>query len=193
VVGITGGSGAGKSALVRGLAERMEAAVITLDSYYVDRSEVPWSERERLNFDAPEAIDLSLLVTQLCALAAHEPIDRPVYCFATHCRTGTERVSPARVVIVEGLFALWWPELRSLFDVKIFVDAPSDLRLVRRIRRDVAERGRDVEQVLRQYMTAVRPMYERYVEPARQHADLVITNDGAIGDAITHMARLVSI
>ena len=184
LIGVAGGTGAGKSTIVRALLDRFGGCSIDLDAYYLDRSGLPPEERARINYDQPSAFDDALLVQHLERLIAGQPIPKPVYAFDTHTRVGVEMVAPARLVIVEGLFALWWESLRSLFAVKVFVEAPADVRLVRRIRRDVAERHRTTEQVLQQYVGTVRPMHERYVEPTRAHADLIVTNDGPIEDTV---------
>lgn len=173
IVGLAGGTGSGKSAIARSLVARVGGCVIDIDSYYQDRS-----------YDDPASIDVGQLVAQLEQLTRGEAVRKPVYSFESHAQTGVEVVAPARLVLVEGLFTLWWEELRAWLDVKVFVDAPPDVRLIRRIRRDTAERGRTLEQVLQQYAGTVRVGHERYVEPTRAHADLVVTNDGPIGDAV---------
>jgi uridine kinase len=196
LIGIAGGTGAGKSAIAQGLALRLGAGVLDLDSYYRDRGHLPPEERGLINYDEPDAIDAPLLVSHLQQLGRGTPIERPVYSFATHTRIGVEIVTPAPVVIVEGLFTLWWEEARPLFDVTIFVEASADLRLIRRIQRDTVERGRSVEHVLAQYLRTVRPMHERYVEPLRAHADLLVVNDESLADAIERIAgslRLVTV
>lgn len=182
IIGLAGGTGSGKSSIVRGLVARIGGCVIDLESYALDGSSAD---------DEPEAIDTTLLVTQLGELRRGEAIRKPVYSLETHTRTGVEVVAPARLVLVEGLFTLWWGSLRSLLDVKVFVDAPADLRLIRRIRRDLADRGRTVEQVLYQYSGPVRAAHERYVEPTRVHADVVVTNDGPLDDAVKQVIALV--
>jgi len=182
-IGIAGGTGAGKSTLVRSLVDRAGATVLDLDSYYVDRGHMRPEERRSLNYDEPAAIDVTLLVEHLAALAGGRPIRKPVYSFETHTRVGAERVTPTAVVVVEGLFPLWWPPLRERLDLKVFVDAPADVRLARRLQRDIRERGRSAPDVLEQYFASVRPMHERYVEPCRAMADLVVTNDGAVDEA----------
>ncbi len=184
LIGIAGGTGAGKSTIVRGLLDRIGGRVLDLDSYYLCRSELTANERQRVNYDEPGAIDAALLEAHLASLARDEPVEKPVYSFATHTRVGVEVVTAARLVVVEGLFTLWWEAIRALLDVKVFVDAPADLRLMRRIRRDVAERGRTVDEVLRQYVATVRPMHERYVEPLRAHANVVVVNDGLAAEAV---------
>jgi uridine kinase len=187
-LGIAGGTGAGKTTIARAVVEALDGAtLVDLDSYYLDRRDLLPADRRRLNFDEPGAIDVGLLVAHLDRLARGEPIAKPVYSFATHRRVGTVVVAPEPVVVVEGLFALWWAEVRSRLDLKVFVDAPADLRLARRIRRDVLERGRSVEDVLEQYLATVRPMHDRYVEPARAHADLVIAGDGPVAEAVQHI------
>ncbi|PYN18526.1 MAG: uridine kinase, partial [Candidatus Rokuibacteriota bacterium] len=140
LIGLAGGTGAGKSTIVRALMDRFGGCAIDLDAYYLDRSGLPPEERPRINYDQPAAFDDALLVEHLGRLLGGEAVPKPVYAFDTHTRVGVEVVAPARLVIVEGLFALWWESLRSLLAVKVFVDAPADVRLVRRIRRDVAER-----------------------------------------------------
>lgn len=191
LVGVTGGTGAGKSAIVRAFVDRVGGTVIDLDSYYKDRSGLTPEERIGINYDEPAAFDVALLVAQVAQLARGQAVEKPVYAFATHTRVGVEVIAPAPLVVVEGLFALWWEPLRSLLDVKVFVDAPPDLRLIRRIRRDIAERGRAVDQVVHQYLATVRPMHERYVEPTRVHADLIVANDGPIADAAERVIELV--
>jgi len=191
IIGLAGGTGSGKSSIVRSLVERIGGCVIDLESYTLDRSAFPPEERSPIAGDEPAAIDTTLLVSHLEDLRRGEAIRRPVYSPDTHARTGVELVAPARLVLVEGLFTFWWDALRSLLDVKIFVDAPSDLRLIRRLRRDLADRGRTVEQVLYQYSGSVRPAHERYVEPTRVYADDVVTNDGPLEDAVDQVIALV--
>lgn len=191
IIGLAGGTGSGKSSIVRRLVARVGGCVIDLDSYSRERGVLPPEEGSQIGDDELTAIDTALLVTQLADLRRGEAIRKPVYSFEAQARTGVEVVAPARLVLVEGLFTLWWRSLRSLLDVKVFVDAPSDLRLIRRIRRDLAERGRTLEQVLHQYAGTVRPMHDRYVEPTRAHADLVVTNDGPLDDAVEQVIALV--
>jgi uridine kinase len=180
IVGLAGGTGSGKSSIVRSLVERVGGCVIDLESYTLDRGD-----------DEPAAIDTELLVAHLDDLRRGEAIRKPVYSAETRLRTGIQLVAPARLVLVEGLFTLWWDSLRSLLDVKVFIDAPADLRLVRRIRRELADRGRSIEQVLYQYSGSVRPTHDRYVEPTRVHADDVVTNDGPLEDAVEQVIALV--
>ncbi len=153
------------------------ATLLDLDSYYLDHSALSQKSRSRLNFDQPDAFDVTLLLQHLHQLRHGRPVEKPRYSFEHHTRCGFEPVCPAPIVLVEGLFALWWEELRVLLDLKVFLDAPSDLRLARRLKRDVTDRGRIAESVLQQYEATVRPMHDLYVEPTRAHADLVLIND----------------
>jgi uridine kinase len=185
LVGVAGGSGSGKTTLCRALTRRWpDVSVLDLDAYYLDRSHMPPPERERLNFDEPAAFDTALLAAHLRELARGETIDKPVYSFVTHTRVGTEPFVPGRFVLVEGLFSLWWEDVRRLWDLTVYVDAAVDLRLKRRIHRDIATRGRTVESVMAQYATTVCPMHERYVEPTRRHARVVLCNEGPIDTAL---------
>ncbi len=191
IIGLAGGTGSGKSSIVRSLVERIGGCVIDLESYTLDRSAYPPEERSAIGDDEPAAIDTTLLVAHLEDLRRGEAIRMPVYSPETHARTGVAMVAPARLVLVEGLFTLWWESLRPLLDVKVFVDAPADLRLIRRLRRDLADRGRTVEQALYQYSDSVRSAHERYVEPTRVHADDVVTNNGPLEDAVDQVVALV--
>jgi len=184
-IGIAGGTGAGKTTVARLVAETLgHVIVLDLDSYYLDRTGLSQKSRERLNFDEPGAFDVSLLVQHLRQLLDGRPIEKPRYSFEHHTRSGVETVRPAPIVLVEGLFALWWPELRSLFDLKVFLDAPPDLRVMRRLKRDIESRGRTAESVLQQYGATVRPMHDLYIAPTRAHADLVLINDCDVGACV---------
>ncbi len=181
-VGIAGGTGSGKTTLATRLAETLgnqRVTVIPHDSYYLDHPDLTFEERSRLNFDEPAAFETSLLVLQLRALARGEVVQRPTYDFSVHARSPrTVQLAPKPVVIVEGILVLAIPELRDLFDLKVFVDTDADIRLARRITRDVAERGRTVESVCNQYLTTVRPMHERWVEPSKHFADIIVPQGG---------------
>jgi len=191
IVGLAGGSGSGKSSIVRRLVERIGGCVIDLESYALDRRAPALEERSLVGDDEPAAIDTELLVAHVEDLRRGQAIRKPVYSPETQQRTGIRLVAPARLVLIEGLFTFWWDSLRSLLDVKVFVDAPADLRLMRRIRRDLADRGNTVEQVLHQYAGPVRAAHERYVEPTRIHADDVVTNNGPLDDAVDELIELV--
>lgn len=184
LIGIAGGTGTGKSTIVRALLARVDGCVLGVDSYYRDLGHLTPAERVGQNYDEPAAIEFTLLVEHLRQLAQGSPVPKPVYSFDTHTRVGVETVAPAPFVVVEGLFALWWSELRALLDHKVYIDAPPDLRLARRIQRDVIERGRTVDAVLGQYLATVRPMHERYVEPTRAYADLVVTNTATLEESL---------
>lgn len=182
LVGIAGGSGSGKSTLARALAGSFgpdQVQIIYQDMYYRERSGLSLEERARVNYDHPDAFDEPLLVEHLAALKAGSGIERPVYDFARHDRAGeTVRVPAARVVILEGILVLALESLRPLLDLKLFVDTPDDLRVLRRLRRDVAERGRTLESVVEQYLSTVRPMHQAFIEPSRRHADLIVPEGG---------------
>jgi uridine kinase len=178
LIGVAGPSGAGKSELSRLMARRLPGgtALISLDSYYRALSHLPLSEREKCNFDHPDSLDWELIHSHLDAIRQGLPIDEPVYLFHCHSRAAeTRRVEPAPFVILEGLFALHDSEVRRRLDARIFVIAPDDVCLSRRLARDTVERGRTQESVLRQYAETVRPMAERFVLPTERYADLVVS------------------
>ncbi len=182
IIGVSGGSGSGKTTVVQRVVDDLGSEQITViqhDSYYRDRSAVPPEERARLNYDHPDALDTSLLVTHLHELRAGRPVEIPVYDFADHTRLAdTVRIEPRKVVIVEGMLVLAERALRDLMDIRVFVDADPDLRLIRRVERDVSERGRAVQSVFEQYLETVRPMHLEFVEPSRRWAHLVIPEGG---------------
>lgn len=183
VVGIAGGTGSGKTTTAKKIAEALPenaALRIEYDSYYRDQSVIPEDGRGGLNFDHPGALDTPLLVKHLTSLRAGEAVDLPIYDFKTHTRTAESRyASPAPVIIVEGILTFADEELRNLFDIKIFVDTDADIRIMRRVRRDIEERGRDFNGIREQYYRTVRPMHLQYVEPSKRWADLVIPEGGA--------------
>lgn len=180
-IGIAGGTGSGKTTVVNNILSNLfsdEVIVISQDNYYKDSSHLPFSEREKINFDHPRAIDFELLVQHLKALRNREIIEQPVYSFLTHSRTEEVIVThPKHIVIVEGILVLTNPELRALFDLKLFVHADSDERLIRRIRRDIQERGRDLDEVLTRYQKTLKPMHEQFIEPSKSYADIIIPNE----------------
>jgi len=178
LIGIAGPSCAGKTELARWLAARLSAPVLNLDHYYIDLAHLPLEERARTNFDEPAAVDRDAILHDIAALARGEPVTAPLYDFATHARArGGERIVPRGLVVVEGLFALHWPELREHFFVKLFVDAPDELCLARRIERDTRERGRTRESVLEQFAATVQPGAERFIRPTRAFADLILSGE----------------
>src|ERR1700687_3596971 len=184
LIGIAGATGSGKttlaSHLLRSFADQ-GACLLEQDSYYLDRSHLPPSERAGLNFDEPAAIEHDLLLEHIKTLLSGKSIEKPVYSFKTHTRTGeTEVVPPARIILVEGLFALWDSRARALMDLKIYVDAAVDLRCLLRARRDVCERGRTIESFIDQYLVTVRAMHQQHIEPTKAYADLVLENNGDV-------------
>ena len=181
VIGIAGGSGSGKTTLMKRLVERFgnNVSVLSHDNYYKRHDELSFEQRAVLNYDEPEALDTSLLVYQLDQLRHGRAIDCPVYDFALHNRSNeTIHVEPEKVIIVEGIMIFVDPDLRALMDIKIFVDTDADIRLCRRIKRDVTKRGRSLESVIQQYKSTVKPMHEKYVEPSKKYADLVVPEGG---------------
>lgn len=181
IIGIAGGTGSGKTTVVHQIMNELpetEVGVISQDSYYKENHNLSFEERALINFDHPRAIDFELLVKQLKDLKAGKTIEQPVYSFITHNRTDDTIVThPRKVMIVEGILILTNPELRDLFDVKVFVHADSDERLIRRLKRDIAERGRDMEEVLNRYQTTLKPMHQQFIEPTKVFADIIIPND----------------
>jgi len=181
IIGIAGGTGSGKTTVVHQIMNELphtEVGVISQDSYYKETTNLSFDERALINFDHPRAIDFELLEKHLKALKAGETIDQPVYSFIQHNRTDdTVSTHPRKVMIVEGILILTNPELRELFDIKIYVHADSDERLIRRLKRDISERGRDIDEVLNRYQTTLKPMHEQFIEPSKAFADIIIPND----------------
>ena len=176
-IGVAGGSGSGKTTIAEEVVDRLDGkvALIQHDAYYRNRIDLTFEERTQVNYDHPDSLDTELLVEHLEALRSGLPIDRPVYDFSAHLRSDdTVLVPPGRVVLVEGILVLSDSRLRSELDLKIFVDTDPDLRLARRLERDIAERGRSVDSVIDQYFATVRPMHLEFVEPSRRYADLII-------------------
>ncbi|MBP4138288.1 MULTISPECIES: uridine kinase [Flavobacterium] len=181
IIGLAGGTGSGKTTVVHQIMNELpdtEVGVISQDSYYKQNHGLSFDERALINFDHPRAIDFDLLVTHLKALKAGETIDQPVYSFVQHNRTDdTVSTHPRKVMIVEGILILTNPELRELCDIKIFVHADSDERLIRRLKRDISERGRDIDEVITRYQNTLKPMHEQFIEPTKAYADIIIPND----------------
>jgi uridine kinase len=181
IVGVVGGSGSGKTTVAHAIAESVEGGAVVLDqdAYYRDLAHLPLEERRRINFDHPDSIDTALFVAHLEALAAGEPVNKPTYDFAAHTRAaGTVRIEPGRVVVVDGILLFVDPRLRRMFDLRIYVDVADDVRFIRRLLRDLTERGRSLESVIEQYLDTVRPMHLEFVEPSRRHADVIIPEGG---------------
>ena len=180
-IGIAGGTGSGKTTLTQHLKDHFGGAVtvISHDSYYKHYADMPFEERVKQNYDHPSAFDTDLLIRHLNALKYGESIQRPVYSFSDYNRTGeTVTVEPSSVIIVEGVLIFQNPALRSMFDIKIFVEADADVRILRRCLRDVEERGRTLQSVVDQYLTTVKPMHEQFVEPSKRNADIIIPEGG---------------
>lgn len=180
-IGVAGGSGSGKTCVAQAISDALDgdAVLLDMDAYYRPLDELPLAEREKTNFDHPDALDIPLMIEQVMALRAGHAIDKPVYDFARHTRKPERvRVEPSDVIICEGILLFAFPELRQLFDIKVFVDVPDDIRFIRRLKRDVAKRGRTLEGVIEQYLGTVRPMHLQFVEPSRMFADVIIPEGG---------------
>ena len=181
IIGIAGGTGSGKTTVVNQILNELpedEVCVISQDSYYKATDNLSYKDRIKINFDHPKAIDFELLVDHLSNLKDGKVIEQPVYSFVTHNRTkDTLKTHPRKVVIVEGILIFNNQELLDLFDIKIFVHADTDERLIRRIRRDIEERGRDISEVLTRYQDTLKPMHQQFIEPTKNYADIIIPND----------------
>jgi uridine kinase len=179
-IGVYGGTGSGKTTIVSQIVSEFptsEIQVISQDSYYKDTSHLTFDERCALNFDHPDAIDFPLLYQHVNSLKNGENIEQPVYSFETHNRTKeTVTVVPKKILIIEGILILNYPKLRSLFDLKIYIDADSDMRMERRVSRDISERGRTPEEVLNRYLNTLKPMHKQFIEPMKVHADITLEN-----------------
>ena len=195
VIGIAGGTGSGKTTVVRKLIERLpkgEVAVLHQDSYYKDSSNVPVEDRQKINFDHPDAFDWPLLEQHLHTLRNGESIEEPIYSYITCTRADeTVHIEPKEVVILEGIMALRDEKLREEMDLKVFVDADADDRLIRVIKRDIVERGRTVEAVMERYGRVWKPMHEQFIEPCKRYADVIIPQGGHNNAAINVMAKFI--
>ena len=183
IIGIAGGSGSGKSRLVKNILKEVNdnsVQVIEIDSYYKNLAHLPFEEREKNNFDHPDSIDFDLLYEDLSKVKNNLTIHSPVYDYKTHTRNEneTKKIENAKVIIMEGIFALHNQKIRDLLSIKIYVDTPSDIRLLRRIKRDMNDRGRTIEGIIEQYNKTVKPMFTKYVKPSRDYADLIVPFGG---------------
>ena len=182
VVGIAGGSGSGKTTVVHRILDRVgwdRIAYLPHDAYYKDASHLPWEERIHLNYDHPNSLDNDLLITHIHMLMRGEAVDTPIYDFSRHIRSEkTRRVLPSPVILVEGILVFADERLREMMDIKLYVDTPADIRFIRRLLRDINERGRTVQSVVEQYQSTVRPMHMEFVEPTKVYADIIIPEGG---------------
>lgn len=195
IIGVTGGSGSGKTTVVRRIVESLppgSVVVVPQDAYYKDNSHLSFEERGKINYDHPFAFDTALLIEHVEKLRANEAVPQPVYSFITHSRLPDAlRVEPRACVIVEGILILEDERLRQLLDIKVFVDTDDDVRFIRRLRRDIVERGRSLDSVIEQYLQTVRPMHLQFIEPTRRYADLVVPEGGDNEVAIDLLAARV--
>jgi len=182
LIGIGGGTASGKTLLAKNIEsdfKKNEVNIIKQDSYYQDLSEIPMDVREEHNFDHPKAFDFDLMIENLQDLADGKTVKIPIYDYQTHTRSNKVRtLTGHKIIILEGIHALTYEKLRELMDVKVFIEAPDDIRFIRRLKRDINERGRTVESVIEQYLKTVRPMHEQFVEPTKQYADIIIPEGG---------------
>jgi uridine kinase len=182
LIGIAGGSGSGKTLVARTIVRELgtdRVVVIDQDSYYRNLEDIPYRDREARNFDHPDAFDTELLKEHLRALLAGHPVDQPIYDYSQHRRLDeTRRIGEHHIVVLEGILIFNDPEMRDMMDIKLFIDADPDVRFIRRLRRDLVERGRSVDSVIRQYTESVRPMHLQFVEPSKRHADVIIPEGG---------------
>ena len=195
VIGIAGGSGSGKSTVTRTILEAVgvsNVTTLTVDSYYFDQSDRPMPERAQVNYDSPAAFEWPLVFEHLHRLRSGVAVEVPVYDFTTHSRSSiTEAALPGAVILVDGILVLHDPALRELLDLAVYLDVDDDLRFIRRMERDVAERGRTTETVVRQYLTTVRPSHVQFVEPTRRFADVIIPHGGRNASAISMLVALI--
>ena len=195
IIGIAGGTGSGKTTVVRKIIEKLpkdEVAIIPQDSYYRDNSHLPLEDRQEINFDHPRSLEFKLLIEHMKLLKEGKPIDQPIYSYLTCARSKeTIKVEPKKVIIVEGILILQNAQLRNLMDIKVFVDADNDDRLMRVIQRDLVERGRSVNKVLERYEKTVKPMHLQFIEPTKRYADVIIPQGGENRVGIDLMTTLI--
>ena len=195
IIGICGGTGSGKTTIARAIVEAVGAKKVVLveqDSYYRNLSDMPLDERHQANFDHPDSLDSEMLVNHILRLKQGLPIEMPLYDFATHTRSDKiETIEPRPVVIVEGILIFAEPRVLDLLDVRVYVDTPDDIRLMRRLKRDIQERGRTFERTLEQYERTIRPMHFEFVEPSKRHADIIIPEGAQTGVSVEVLCGLV--
>jgi len=195
IIGIAGGTGSGKTTVVKKIAERLPenaVAIISQDAYYYDGSHLPIEERQKINFDHPDSIEFDLIINHLSKLQAGETINQPLYSYVTCTRSDeTVVIKPKEVIIIEGILILTNPQLRDMMDLKVFVDAEADERLMRVIKRDIRERGRTTEQVLERYNATVKPMHLQFIEPTKRYADLIVPQGGKNRVAIDILSKYI--
>ncbi|MGQ5708962.1 uridine kinase [Lactobacillus sp. PSON] len=196
IIGITGGSGSGKTTIAHKIAEEFDdndrITIITQDSYYKDNTNIPMEERMNINYDHPNAFDMPLLEKQLGMLLKRQAIEMPTYDFTAHTRSDeTVHVEPADIIILEGILVLFNEEIRDLMDIKVYVDTDDDIRFIRRLERDMKERGRSLDSVINQYMDTVKPMYHQFIEPTKRYADIIVPEGGANNVAIDMLTTKV--
>ena len=201
IIGIAGGTASGKSTLAKKIYDKSSnygsVALIKIDDYYKVLDHLTLEEREKVNYDHPSSLDIDFFISQLNELKNGKAIEKPIYDFSAHNRSSdTITINPSNVIIVEGILIFAIPELLKMFDMKIFVDTPDDIRFIRRLKRDMEARGRDVESVINQYLTTVRPMHHIFVEPSKQYADIIIPEGGenavALDIIITKILNLLN-
>ncbi len=195
VIGVAGGSGSGKTSVTRSIIESFEGKSVLMleqDYYYKDQSHLPFEERLKTNYDHPFAFDNDLLIDHINTLLNYEPIEKPVYDYAQHTRSGeVVHVEPKDVIILEGILILEDERLRNLMDMKLFVDTDADIRIIRRMLRDIKERGRTIDSVIDQYVSVVRPMHNQFIEPTKRYADIIIPEGGQNHVAIDLMVTKI--
>ncbi len=196
IIGICGGTGSGKTTIARAIVDAVGEGNVVLveqDSYYRNLADMPLDERHQANFDHPDSIDSDMLVNHIVRLKQGLPVEMPLYDFRTHTRSDRiEVIEPKPVVIVEGILIFAEPRVLDLLDVRVFVDTPDDIRLMRRLRRDITERGRTFERTLEQYERTIRPMHFEFVEPSKRHADIIIPEGGQMGVSVNLLCGLVN-
>lgn len=195
IIGIAGGTGSGKTTVVRKITEKLppkKLVIIPQDSYYYDSGDLPLEERLEINFDHPDSIEWELLIKDLEELKQGKTIQQPIYSYLTCTRAeDTVKISPCEVIIVEGILVLTNKKLRDIFDLKIFVDADADDRIIRVIKRDIVERGRSIDKVLERYYLTVKPMHEQFIEPSKRHADIIVPQGGNNHIAIDLLTKFI--